>query len=52
MRFAHEVLPSEIAYDYWTTVATLDAIGHRPGFGLNYDPSHMVWQGLDYVGFL
>jgi sugar phosphate isomerase/epimerase len=52
VRFAHEVHPSEIAYDYWTTVATLDAIGQRPGFGLNYDPSHMVWQGLDYVGFL
>src|SRR5215217_7790728 len=30
VRFAHEVHPSEIAYDYWTTVATLDAIGHRP----------------------
>ena len=52
VRFAHEVHPSEIAYDYWTTVATLDAIGHRDTFGLNYDPSHMVWQGLDYVGFL
>ena len=52
VRFAHEVHPSEIAYDYWTTVATLDAIGHRDAFGLNFDPSHMVWQGLDYVGFL
>ena len=52
VRFAHEVHPSEIAYDYWSTVATLEAIGHRPGFGLNFDPSHMVWQGLDYVGFL
>ena len=52
VRYAHEVHPSEIAYDYWSTKATLEAIGHRPGFGLNYDPSHMVWQGLDYVGFL
>ena len=52
VRFAHEVHPSEIAYDHWTTVATLEAIGHRPAFGLNFDPSHMVWQGLDYVGFL
>jgi hypothetical protein len=52
VRFALEVHPSEIAYDYWSTVATLDAIGHRPGFGLNFDPSHMVWQDLDYVGFL
>jgi sugar phosphate isomerase/epimerase len=52
VRFAHEVHPSEIAYDYWSTKATLEAIGHRPSFGLNFDPSHMVWQGLDYVGFL
>jgi sugar phosphate isomerase/epimerase len=52
VRFAHEVHPSEIAYDYWSTVATLEAIDNRPGFGLNFDPSHMVWQDLDYVGFL
>ncbi|MGH3714358.1 MAG: sugar phosphate isomerase/epimerase family protein [Micromonosporaceae bacterium] len=52
VRFAHEVHPSEIAYDYWTTVRTLEAIGRRPGFGLNWDPSHFVWQDLDPVGFL
>ena len=32
--------------------ATLEAIGHRPAFGLNWDPSHFVWQDLDPVGFL
>ena len=47
VRFAHEVHPSEIAYDYWTTVRTLEAIGHREAFGLNWDPSHMVWQDID-----
>lgn len=52
VRFAHEVHPSEIAYDYWTTKLTLEAIGHRESFGLNWDPSHMVWQDLDPVGFL
>ena len=52
VRFAHEVHPSEIAFDYWTTVRTLEAIGHRPAFGLNWDPSHFVWQDLDPVGFL
>ena len=30
VRFAHEVHPSEIAYDHWTTVRTLEAIDHRP----------------------
>ena len=52
VRFAHEVHPCEIAYDYWTTVRTLEAIGHREAFGLNWDPSHFVWQDLDPVGFL
>ncbi len=52
VRFAHEVHPSEIAYDYWTTVRALEAIGHRAAFGLNWDPSHFVWQDLDPVGFL
>jgi sugar phosphate isomerase/epimerase len=52
VRFAHEVHPSEIAYDYWTTVRTLEAIGHREAFGLNWDPSHFVWQDLDPVAFL
>ena len=47
VRFAHEVHPSEIAYDYWTTEAALEAIGHREAFGLNWDPSHFVWQDLD-----
>ena len=45
VRFAHEVHPSEIAYDYWTTVATMEAIGHRPAFGLNWDPSPLRVAG-------
>jgi sugar phosphate isomerase/epimerase len=52
VKFAHEVHPSEIAYDYWTTKRALEAIGHREAFGLNFDPSHFVWQDLDPVGFL
>ncbi|GLY81985.1 sugar phosphate isomerase/epimerase family protein [Actinoallomurus iriomotensis] len=52
VRFAHEVHPSEIAYDYWTTQRALKAIGHRPAFGLNWDPSHFMWQDLDPVGFI
>ncbi len=52
VRFALEVHPGELAYDYWTTARTLEAIGHRAAFGLNWDPSHMVWQGLDTVAFI
>ena len=52
VRFALEVHPSEIAYDYHSAVRALDAIGHREAFGLNWDPSHMMWQGIDPVGFI
>lgn len=52
VKFALEVHPGEIAYDYWTSRRTLEAIGHREAFGLNWDPSHMNWQDLDPVGFL
>jgi sugar phosphate isomerase/epimerase len=52
VRFAHEVHPSEIAYDHWTSVRALEAIDHRAAFGFNWDPSHMAWQGIDTVGFI
>ncbi|MEV3938870.1 sugar phosphate isomerase/epimerase family protein [Glycomyces sp. NPDC049804] len=52
VRFAHEVHPSEIAYDYWSTQRALEAVGNRPAFGLNWDPSHMVWQDIDPAAFL
>ena len=52
VRFAHEVHPGEIAYDYWTSVRALEAIDHREAFGFNWDPSHMMWQNIDPVGFI
>ena len=52
VRFALEVHPSEIAYDYWTARRVLDVMADRPGFGLNFDPSHFIWQDLDPVMFL
>jgi sugar phosphate isomerase/epimerase len=51
VRFAAEVHPSELAYDYWTTQKMLATID-RPELGINWDPSHMVWQDLDPAGFL
>jgi sugar phosphate isomerase/epimerase len=52
VRFAHEVHPSEIAYDYWSSIRSLEAIDHREAFGFNWDPSHMMWQDIDPVGFI
>jgi sugar phosphate isomerase/epimerase len=28
--------------------AMFEAVPH-PSFGLNYDPSHLIWQGVDYI---
>jgi sugar phosphate isomerase/epimerase len=51
VRFALEVHPTEIAYDFVTTRKTLAAIGRRPEFGLNLDPSHFIPWGLDPAEF-
>jgi sugar phosphate isomerase/epimerase len=52
VKFALEVHPGEIAYDFWSTRRTLDALNNRPAFGINYDPSHLYWQLLDPVAFV
>ena len=51
-KYGLEVHPTEIAYDFVTTRKALDAIGHRPEFGINYDPSHFIHQFLDPVAFI
>jgi sugar phosphate isomerase/epimerase len=52
VRFALEVHPTEIAFDIVSAERALEAIGRRPEFGFNYDPSHFGYQGVDYIGFL
>ncbi|KPV52283.1 AP endonuclease [Kouleothrix aurantiaca] len=52
VKFALEVHPGEIAYDFWSTKATLKALNDRPAFGINFDPSHLYWQMLDPVEFV
>ena len=52
VKYALEVHPTEIAFDIASAERTLDAIGRRPEFGFNYDPSHLGYQGVDYVGFI
>ena len=52
VRFGFEMHPSEIAYDYYTTVRAVEALDGRHAFGLNFDPSHFVWQDLDPVAFV
>jgi sugar phosphate isomerase/epimerase len=52
VRFALEVCPAQIAYDYWTTTTTIEMLADRASFGINVDPSHLLWQGIDPTEFL
>ena len=52
VKFALEVHPTEIAYDFVTTRKALAAIGDRDGFGINFDPSHLEHQFLDSAAFI
>ena len=52
IKFALEVHPTEIAFDVYTAKKALEAIDYRPTFGFNFDPSHLLWQGMDPAQFI
>lgn len=52
IRFALEVHPTEIAFDIVSAERALEAIDGHPAFGFNYDPSHLGYQGVDYLAFI
>jgi sugar phosphate isomerase/epimerase len=52
VQFALEVHPTEIAFDIYSAERALEALGNRPEFGFNYDPSHLLWQGMDPAQFI
>jgi sugar phosphate isomerase/epimerase len=52
VKFGLEVHPTEIAFDIYSAEMALEALGHRPEFGFNYDPSHLLWQMVDPVAFI
>ena len=52
VKFALEVHPTEIAFDLASTRRALAAVDDHPAFGFNFDPSHLGYQGVDYVQFL
>ncbi|MCL2411682.1 MAG: sugar phosphate isomerase/epimerase, partial [Treponema sp.] len=47
IRFALEVHPSEIAFDYYTAERLLKEFKNRKTIGFNLDPSHLIWQGVN-----
>jgi sugar phosphate isomerase/epimerase len=52
VKFALEVHPTEIAFDLHTAQRALEALDFRPEFGFNFDPSHLIWQGVDPARFI
>jgi sugar phosphate isomerase/epimerase len=52
VNFALEVHPTEIAFDIASAKRALAAVGNHKRFGFNYDPSHLGYQGVDYVRFI
>ena len=52
VKFALEVHPTEIAFDIYSAKRALEALDHREEFGFNFDPSHLIWQGMDPVEFI
>lgn len=52
VKFALEVHPTEIAFDIYSAEASLAALDRREEFGFNFDPSHLIWQGVDPVEFI
>lgn len=52
VNFALEVHPTEIAFDIASTQRAIDAIKGHKRFGFNFDPSHLIYQHVDYVKFL
>ncbi len=52
VKFALEVHPTEIAFDIYSAERSLKALDSREEFGFNFDPSHLIWQGVDPVEFI
>jgi sugar phosphate isomerase/epimerase len=52
VKFALEVHPTEIAFDLYSAQRAIEALDGRPEFGFNFDPSHLLWQGVDPVKFI
>jgi sugar phosphate isomerase/epimerase len=52
VHFALEVHPTEIAFDIASAARAVAAVKNHRRFGFNYDPSHLAYQGVDYVKFI
>lgn len=47
VKFALEVHPTEIAFDFYSAEKLLEVFDYREELGFNFDPSHLLWQGME-----
>ena len=47
-----EIHPGEDLFDGWTFEMLLDRLNGHPRCNILYDPSHMLLQQMDYLGFI
>ncbi|HAT60462.1 MAG TPA: AP endonuclease [Opitutae bacterium] len=52
VNFGLEVHPTEIAFDIASSARAIKSLRGHKRFGFNYDPSHLGYQGVDYVKFI
>jgi sugar phosphate isomerase/epimerase len=52
VKFAAEIHPGQIAFDWYSAEMALEALGGREEFGFTLDPSHLHWQGVDPAQFV
>jgi sugar phosphate isomerase/epimerase len=52
VNFGLEVHPTEIAFDIASAQRAIDAVKGHKRFGFNFDPSHLIYQHVDYVKFI
>lgn len=48
----YELHPGEDLFDGTSFEFFLEAVNHHPRANVLYDPSHMLLQGMDYLGFI
>jgi sugar phosphate isomerase/epimerase len=52
VKYAFEVHPGQMAFDYHSAEIVLEALDGREEFGFTFDPSHFQWQGIDPIEFV
>jgi sugar phosphate isomerase/epimerase len=52
VKFALEVQPGQIAFDYYTAERLLKEFKNRKTLGFNFNPAHLIWQGVSPQAFI